>query len=98
MLDGFDLEGDLLRLKIKYGGGCGDTELSAFWDGTYMLSIPGQIDVQLVFFDEDYCEALVHQEYLIDLSEIEEPTIIHVSMIGSDEELFTVQKGKVKNE
>jgi hypothetical protein len=61
---------NILKLTVRYGGGCGTTRFELFTDGAFMESNPVQTNITLSFKDEDLCKALLTQELTFDLSKL----------------------------
>jgi hypothetical protein len=69
------LEGRALRLAVEYAGGCEDHTFAVWWSGAFAPSNPPMITLELQHHARgDSCEALISDEILIDLSEIEQLT------------------------
>lgn len=67
------IEGDVLRLTVLYGGGCGHHRLRLYWRGDWLESYPVQTSlfVQHVNID-DLCKAIVRDDRSYSIREIAE--------------------------
>jgi hypothetical protein len=66
-----DVQGDLLKLTVQYGGGCEQHIFTLYTNGMYMKSLPPQISMQLHHEDnDDRCRALITETIAIDISSI----------------------------
>lgn len=66
-----EIDGDSIRLSIRYGGGCGDIDVKLFDAGVIMESLPIQRNIRLSFKDDDFCKALITKTISFDLSPIQ---------------------------
>ena len=63
------IEGDLLTLKVAYGGGCKTHRFALYGSGGFMESLPVQTRVFLSHdANGDACEALIQEEIIFDLA------------------------------
>jgi hypothetical protein len=66
-----DVQGDLLKLTVQYGGGCEKHIFTLYTNGMYMKSLPPQMSMQLHHEDnDDRCRALITETIAIDISSI----------------------------
>lgn len=77
MTDSFILEevqinGDSLKIKVQYGGGCGEAAFGLLTDAYFMESHPVQLNLRLVLKNMDPCDAIVQRSLCFDLSELSE--------------------------
>lgn len=66
------IDGDILNLELRYGGGCGDHDLSLYVNSLFMESFPVQVDVILVHDSKDRCKAIITGQHSIDLAGLRE--------------------------
>lgn len=72
-LAAMSVEGNTLRVRVSYGGGCEAHEFAACWDGTVQDSNPGRLFLSLHHDGNgDACDAFITRDVLIDLSELSE--------------------------
>ena len=70
---GHQLEGALLRLDVRYSGGCEEHSFHVCWGGILSPSDPPQIPIEVNHYNNgDSCEALITESLYIDLSEIDQ--------------------------
>jgi len=68
-----ELNGDLLSIRVGYGGGCADHDWDLFWGGGFAESDPVQADLYLIHnSNDDNCEALLGDQLIFDLSTMKE--------------------------
>ncbi len=65
------VEGSMLRLTVRHGGGCEQHAYAACWDGFFDDSLPGRA-VLVIHHDanDDMCDALLTRDVLIDPAEL----------------------------
>ncbi|MBL3657122.1 hypothetical protein [Fulvivirga sediminis] len=61
-----------LLLNIRHSGGCKDISYNLITNGVFRESIPVQLDVDLVFSEEDQCEALIEKQLCFNMSTLTE--------------------------
>ena len=70
---GHKLDGALLRLDVRYSGGCEEHDFRVCWGGILAPSDPPQIPIEVNHYNHgDSCEALITESLYIDLSEIDD--------------------------
>lgn len=62
------IEGDILTLTLRHGGGCGDHNYRMFWNGSFQKTDPLQASLVIRDETEDFCEALISSRVSFDLS------------------------------
>lgn len=67
-----EIDGDFLNLQLRYGGGCGEHDVSLYVSSSFMESFPVQVDVILVHNSHDRCKALISAQHSIDLAGLRE--------------------------
>ena len=88
------IEGDTLLVTVSYGGGAEDHDFTLYWNGITLRSFPGQIHVQLKHdANGDNAEAYLTETLRFDLSDLNQPLIIHIHGYGEDD-TQTVQYGE----
>ena len=65
-IDSYEIIDDCLKITIRYGGGCGNVDLSLIPFASAEI-FPLLLIIKLVFDDEDYCKALVRREFCFDI-------------------------------
>lgn len=65
------VEGAMLRLTVRHGGGCEQHAFAACWDGFFDDSLPGRAAL-VIHHDanDDFCDALITRDVLIDPAEL----------------------------
>lgn len=66
-----EIDGDSIRVTIRYGGGCGDIDVKLFDADVIMESFPIQRNIRIFFKDNDLCKALITTTVSFDLSPIQ---------------------------
>lgn len=66
-----------LEVYIGYGGGCKTVNMELVSSEAYGESLPPQLDVRLLFEDDDFCEAYLKRSFYFDLTPLQ--------AVGSDE-------------
>jgi len=62
---------DTLFLDVEYSGGCAPHDFESWWNGAYMLSLPVQMNLEVVHdANGDLCRALIFEELALDLTEL----------------------------
>lgn len=70
---GHELDGALLRLDVRYSGGCEEHDFRVCWGGILSPSDPPQIPIEVNHYNHgDSCEALITESLYIDLSELDQ--------------------------
>lgn len=88
------IEGDTLLVTVSYGGGAAEHDFTLYWNGITLRSFPGQIHVQLKHdANGDAAEAYLTETLRFDLSDLNQPLIIHIHGHGEDDRK-TVQYGE----
>lgn len=84
ILDTVFIDNDVLHISISYGGGCESVKMALLSDGETMgLSIPPYIPLEILFEDDDPCEALIREDFCFDLSSMKfvsnfQEVLIHI--------------------
>lgn len=72
-INSVELEEDILKLSVSYGGGCKEHEFALIITNNFMESNPVQINVLLSHnANDDLCEAYLTEELLFDLTPLKE--------------------------
>jgi len=88
-----EIEGDVLKIEVSYGGGAEEHEFALYWNGMMLRSYPGQIHVFLKHdANGDTAEAYLTETLEFDLTTLNKPVIIHVH--GNEGDPVTVQYGE----
>lgn len=72
LLEDVEVVNDSIILAIRYGGGCGTIDYQLVSDGAFKESNPVQVNVKLIFKDDDHCEALLSKKLVFDLTPLKE--------------------------
>lgn len=68
------IEGDILKLKISYSGGCESHEFNAYFNGIFMKSMPPKAGIFIEHINKgDMCKKLETQELTFDLKNMRYP-------------------------
>lgn len=59
-----------LEARIEYSGGCEGIDVELIGSGDYAESLPPQLSVRFIVVDNDPCEALVHENFYFDLTDL----------------------------
>ena len=83
------IDGDCLKLVVRYGGGCEEVDFKLYDSSAIMESFPLQRNIRISLDDDDFCEALVTQELSYDLTplQVEGYSKIILNLQGFDESL-----------
>ena len=83
------IDGNCLKMVVRYGGGCEDVIFQLIDADAIMESLPIQRNIRLSLEDNDFCEALVTQELNYDLTplQVEGYSKIILNLQGSPESL-----------
>jgi hypothetical protein len=87
------IDGDVLVVSARTGGGCEEHELDAYWNGMVMETFPPQVNLRLIHdANGDTCEALITIERAFDLRPLigaggDGPLVIHLAGLGVSESL-----------
>ena len=65
------IEGNCLKLMVRYGGGCEAVIFQLYDASSIMKSLPLQRNIRLSLEDNDFCEALVTEELNYDLTPLQ---------------------------
>lgn len=80
------IEGDVLLVTVSYGGGAREHEFAMYWNGITLRSFPGQVHVMLKHdANGDNAEAYLTETLRFDLSQFNQPLVIHVHGHGEDD-------------
>ncbi len=63
-----EINGDCMKISIRYGGGCRDIELKLIGSESVLFPAPGAGNIRLSLKDEDDCKALILKEITFDLT------------------------------
>ncbi|MFK7787956.1 MAG: hypothetical protein AB8C95_00500 [Phycisphaeraceae bacterium] len=89
------IEGDVLKIKVTYGGGAKEHDFTLYWNQIVARSYPGKTTINLKHdANGDNAEALLTETLEFDLTAINKPMIITVATDHGDK--ATVQYGKSK--
>ena len=66
-----EIDGNCLKMVVRYGGGCDDVIFQLVDAEAIMESLPIQRNIRLSLQDNDFCEALVTQELNYDLTPLQ---------------------------
>jgi hypothetical protein len=98
-LSGARIDGNLLRVRATYGGGCQPHKFKVCWDGAFASSLPLQANLKLIHTTAapDNCEALLSSDLTIDLSKIAETFRTTTAVggkvlvsLGTQNQLYTI--------
>ena len=83
------IDGNCLKMTVRYGGGCEDVVFQLIDSGAIMESFPIQRNIRLSLEDNDNCEALVTQELSFDLTplQVEGNSKVILNLQGSQDNL-----------
>lgn len=79
------IDGYFARIAVSYEGGCQDHSYEAWWDGTYMKSLPPRVAIILVHdANDDPCKALVSDELEIKIDQVTGQGAVYLDFFGLD--------------
>ncbi len=79
-IENVSIDGNILKINVSYGGGCGEHTFSLFWDKMVAKSLPGQSTLYLIHnAHEERCEAFLHNSLKFDLSTLSSSTSFQLS-------------------
>lgn len=80
------VEGALLTLEVKYGGGCEEHSFSVGWNGIAAASDPPIAPVEIHHYDhDDTCKAMLDDTLYIDLSALDVLNgLVLIDLMSSD--------------
>lgn len=70
-LDSVWLDGSCLHIAVSYGGGCGEVTFELAAEKSVGAGNPPFRKLRLTFDDRDFCEALISEELLFQISELQ---------------------------
>ena len=65
------IDGNCLKLTVRYGGGCEDVIFQLYDASAILKSFPLQRNIRLSLEDNDFCEALITKELDYDLTPLQ---------------------------
>ena len=65
-----EISGDVARIDIEHGGGCGQHVYRICWDGAFLESFPVQTRLSVQHRGDDPCDAIIRETLLIDLGNL----------------------------
>lgn len=83
-----EINGDVLKISVEYGGGCKEHEFKMNWTGAWMKSKPPKVNLWLEHqSNEDNCRALIRENLSFDLKSIQSSSSKSVLIIvnGDDD-------------
>lgn len=73
-LESMEMDGNLLKLKVSYSGGCEEHIFNLYSNKMYAKSYPPQITLFLEHIDNnDRCRAMIYKDLVFDVTEIQYP-------------------------
>ena len=76
------VQNNCLKLKVNYGGGCGNVFFKMYRNHTVFQSNPQQTTIKLTLDDKDFCKALIYKDLSYDITdltkEIGKPVLIRI--------------------
>lgn len=76
------VQNNCLKLKVNYGGGCGNVFFKMYRNHSVFESNPPQTIIKLTLDDKDFCKALIYKDLSYNLTdmvkEIGKPLIIRL--------------------
>lgn len=66
------VENNCLKLKVNYGGGCGNVSFKMYRNTVVFESYPPQTMIKLTLDDKDGCKALIYKDLSYSLAEIKQ--------------------------
>lgn len=68
------IEGDILTLKVSYGGGCETHEFNAYFNEMYMKSLPPKAAIFIEHKNNnDHCKKMITEDLKFDLTNVRYP-------------------------
>lgn len=79
-----------LEVYVGYGGGCKAVNMELVSSEAYGESLPPQLDVRLIFEDDDFCEAYLKRRFYFDLTPLQAvgSDALSLSLEGWDERIL----------
>ncbi len=65
------INNNCLQIVVSYGGGCGKTSFDAYSSGAEQNDYPPEMNVDIVFHDNDPCRSVVTDTLFVDLTPYE---------------------------
>lgn len=91
------IEGDVLKINVRYGGGCEKHDFKLYWNGIVARSYPGQTTIHLKHdANGDSCEALISETLEFDLTAITKPMVITIKSDHGGSFRVTYGESKLK--
>lgn len=84
------LEGDCLTITVQYGGGCGGAAFTLVDKDVIQYTNPPSRQLRLALKDEDWCEALLTEDRVYDLSplQVADEAVFNLVLQGWEGELL----------
>ncbi len=88
-IDNAEFDGDTLKLKVSYSGGCKQHEFCLIAWNYFLESYPVQAQLLLTHnSNDDYCDAIIKSDLNIDMSTLKQK---YIEQYGNTEDHFIVR-------